>query len=138
MTRSHRIIALAVLGLALLAACGAAPTSTAPAAVANPATMSVAELKQKLDAGTTMLLLDVRTPEEYSGDGHVAGSVLIPLQELEGRLGELPTDKPIACICRSGNRSAQACALLAQRGFTNLTNVEGGMIAWKAAGYPAE
>lgn len=134
---------IVAIGLGLLTACGAAPQAAAPrqaapqvvAAVTN---ISVTDLKQKLDQRQQLVLLDVRTPEEYAGDGHVAGSRLIPLQDLASRAGELPKDQPIACICRSGNRSKTACDQLSQMGFTGLLNVEGGMHAWGQAGFPIE
>lgn len=130
---------LALASLLLLAACGAQPVPSAlsPASSAV-ATIGVADLKAQLDRQETMLLLDVRSAEEYAGDGHVAGSTLIPLPELERRVRELPTDRPIVCICRSGNRSTTACDLLARQGFTQLRNVRGGMIAWARVGYPIE
>jgi phage shock protein E len=53
-------------------------------------------------------------------------------------MGELQKDQPIACFCRSGNRSRTACEQLAQAGFTTLVNVDGGIGAWTAAGYPVE
>lgn len=123
-----------VLASLTLAACGAAG---APAASgAKPmGQMNVTQLKTKLDAGESLFLLDVRTPQEFSQDGHVAQATLIPLNELDSRLGELPKDQPIACICRSGNRSTQACSDLAARGY-DATNVSGGMNAWQAAGLP--
>jgi rhodanese-related sulfurtransferase len=136
-----RIGSLVLLGLFLLAACGGQPTPTRVAVgAAAPAvvTISVADLKAQLDHKQTLLLLDVRSAEEYANDGHVAGSVLIPLPELERRMRELPTDRAIVCICRSGNRSTTACDLLARQGFTQLRNVQGGMIAWGQAGYPIE
>ncbi|MEI8308762.1 MAG: rhodanese-like domain-containing protein [Chloroflexales bacterium] len=144
-TRSLGLLIL-VLGALALAACGAtattptAPTAPTIAAVAAGGAktfgqMSVSDLKAKLDAGESLFLLDVRTPEEFSQDGHVAAATLIPLNELDTRLSELPSDKPIACICRSGNRSTTACTDLAARGY-NVTNVTGGMHAWGAAGFP--
>ena len=83
------------------------------------------------------LLLDVREPQEYA-QGHAPGSLLIPLGQLDQRLAEISQykDKPVALICRSGNRSAYAQKLLAKAGFTETSNVEGGMIAWQKAGLP--
>ncbi len=83
------------------------------------------------------LLLDVREPQEYA-QGHAPGSVLIPLGELDQRLAEISQykDKPVALICRSGNRSAHAQKVLLKAGFTATTNIEGGMIAWQRAGLP--
>jgi len=133
-----------VLGALALAACGApatsamTPTTPTTATTAGATTfgqMTVADLQTKLDAKEPLFLLDVRTPEEFSQDGHVAAATLIPLNELDSRLSELPTDKPIACICRSGNRSTVACTDLAARGY-HVTNVTGGMHAWAAAGFP--
>lgn len=139
MRSPHMLIVLAG-ALLLLGACAAAPQAGPPAAAppAAFATIDVAELKARLDAGEELVVLDVRSPEEYAQDGRVAGSTLLPLPELAQRMGELERDQPIACMCRSGNRSLTACAQLAQAGFTSLVNVEGGMVAWSAAGYPVE
>jgi len=119
--------------LAILTACGA--TTTISNTTSTSKEITVAQLKNMLDQNENFLLLDVRTPAEFLQDGRVAQSTLIPLQELEQRLKELPTDKPIVCICRSGNRSAAACDLLRSRGYEAI-NVAGGIRAWKAAGYP--
>jgi rhodanese-related sulfurtransferase len=127
---------LLAVALVTVAACAPAPQAAAPAG--GFTTISVSDLKARLDAGDDLLVLDVRTPEEYAQDGHIAGSTLLPLQELPQRLGELEKDQPIACFCRSGNRSRTACEQLAQAGFTNLVNIDGGIGAWKAAGYPVE
>lgn len=84
-----------------------------------------------------VLLIDVREQNEYDM-AHVEGSMLIPLSELPGRLGEIMQhkDKPVIAICRSGKRSAQAVKLLHEKGFTQATSVEGGLIAWEQAGLP--
>ncbi len=132
--------------LLLLVACGATPQAAPPQAsvpqVSAPqagfTTISVQELKSRLDAGTPLRVLDVRSPEEYTQDGHLAGSTLMPLPELATRSSELAKDEPIACFCRSGNRSVAACEQLSAAGFTNLVNVDGGIRAWVAAGYPVE
>ena len=87
---------------------------------------------------STVLLLDVRTREEYNNDlGHIAGSMLIPVQELEQRLNELEPykGKTIVAICRSGNRSGKAADLLMHHGFIAM-NMEGGMIRWNEEGLP--
>ncbi len=83
------------------------------------------------------LLIDVREPDEYV-QGHAPGSTLIPLGQLEKRLSELAANKnkPIALICRSGNRSSMALKLLEKAGFTGAVNVLGGMSAWTRAGLP--
>ncbi len=81
------------------------------------------------------MFLDVRTPEEYKA-GHIEGAVLLPVQELEKRLNEVSKDKRVYVYCHSGKRSAKASNILAGAGFNNIENVEGGIVAWKAAGYP--
>ncbi|MGB9737471.1 rhodanese-like domain-containing protein [Chloroflexus sp.] len=128
------VLALLLMTTIILTACGTAATTTSPA-TKLPAEINVARLKTMLDRQENFFLLDVRTPQEFVQDGRIAQSTLIPLQELEQRLSELPTDKPIVCICRSGNRSAAACDLLRSHEFEAI-NVAGGMRAWAAAGYP--
>jgi len=82
------------------------------------------------------LLVDVRTPAEYAA-GHAPGAVLIPLDQIERRMGELGAkERPIALICRSGNRSGQAQSILERAGFTSTVNVAGGMNEWARAGLP--
>jgi len=81
------------------------------------------------------IFLDVRTAEEYA-DGHVDGSLLIPVQELEGRLNEVPKEKRVYVYCRSGKRSVAASNVLVKAGFSNIENIEGGINAWIDAGYP--
>lgn len=83
------------------------------------------------------LLLDVREPGEYE-QGHAPGSTLIPLGQLSSRLHEIRAyvSRPVAVICRSGRRSAQAAEILSRAGFTSVYNVQGGMNAWEAAALP--
>ena len=76
------------------------------------------------------ILIDVRMPAEYR-DGHIPGVVNIPLAELEKRLGEIPKDKKVVLICRTGNRSAQGTKFLRGKGFDNVFNSTGGMSTWK-------
>lgn len=86
-----------------------------------------------------VLILDVREKDEYSGSlGHIEGAKLLPLGELTKRAGELPTDKPIVAVCRSGARSAQAINILTQAGFKNTANLAGGMLRWRAEGLSVE
>ena len=84
-------------------------------------------------------ILDVREPDEFKGPlGHIIGARLIPLGELAGRLGELQRDRPIVTVCRAGSRSAQAVAILAQNGFTDVANLTGGMLRWRAEAHAVE
>lgn len=83
------------------------------------------------------LVLDVREDDEYKA-GHVLNSRQIPLGKLNQRIGELEKykDQPIVVICRSGNRSGMACAMLGKQGFTQAYNLGGGVIAWQKANLP--
>lgn len=84
-------------------------------------------------------LIDVREPDEYSGPlGHIRGATLIPLAQLEKRAGDLDRERPIITVCRSGARSAQAAVLLQKAGFPEVANLAGGMLRWRAAGYPVQ
>jgi glyoxylase-like metal-dependent hydrolase (beta-lactamase superfamily II)/rhodanese-related sulfurtransferase len=84
-------------------------------------------------------VVDVREPEEYDGPlGHIARARLVPLAQLASCTGELPRDKPIVTVCRSGARSAQAVVLLSKAGFTDVANLAGGMLRWRAEGHPVE
>ncbi len=79
-------------------------------------------------------VLDVREPSEYA-EGHVPSAVLIPLGELPSRVGEVPRDRPVYVICRSGRRSLTGARALAVVGIA-ATSVRGGTMAWMQAGYP--
>jgi glyoxylase-like metal-dependent hydrolase (beta-lactamase superfamily II)/rhodanese-related sulfurtransferase len=84
-------------------------------------------------------ILDVREADEFTGPlGHIVGAVLIPLGQLSVRVEELIRDRPIVAVCRAGSRSAQATAILQQAGFTEIANLNGGMLRWRAEGYPVE
>jgi rhodanese-related sulfurtransferase len=92
------------------------------------------ELAVKLKESPAPYLLDVREPHEFA-EGHIAGAKLIPLGDLARRMGELPRDREIVCVCRSGNRSGTATRHLAAAGYT-VANLSGGMISWTRAGLP--
>ena len=84
-------------------------------------------------------LVDVREPGEFAGPlGHLCDSRLIPMAELAARMGELDRSRPVVAVCRSGTRSAQAAVLLDKAGFKQVANLAGGMLRWRAAGYPVE
>jgi adenylyltransferase/sulfurtransferase len=92
--------------------------------------MSVKELKQRLDQGDDLLVLDVREPFEYQ----IAqiGGQLIPLGDLPKRMNELNTEQEIVVQCKSGGRSQRAAEFLAKNGFTKLHNLAGGITAWSS------
>lgn len=82
------------------------------------------------------LIVDVREADEFS-EAHVAGALLIPLDQLEARVSEIPKDRAILFICRSGRRSGKAQEVLLDRyGYREVYNVEGGVLAWEKAGLP--
>ena len=83
--------------------------------------------------------VDVRADHEFRGPlGHVRDSVLIPMPELEERIAELPEDRPLLLVCRSGKRSGVACERLRKLGIGPVANLTGGMIAWNHAQLPLE
>lgn len=80
-------------------------------------------------------LIDVRTEAEVSA-GIIAGAIHIPLHLLPLKAHEIPQHKPVVIYCRTGARSAQACAFMAAKGFDNTYNLAGGIVAWARAGRP--
>jgi rhodanese-related sulfurtransferase len=92
--------------------------------------IDVDELELRLARGA--ILIDVRRPDEHE-ESHIPDATLIPLDQVPDRVGDLPTDREVIVICRSGGRSAAACEFLASNGITAI-NVAGGMIAWVESG----
>jgi rhodanese-related sulfurtransferase len=90
--------------------------------------IQVEELKQRLDAGESLFLLDVREEHEYELSN--IGGHLIPLPELADRIDELDASQEIVALCKMGTRSAKAVQLLRQAGFANVRNLTGGIHAW--------
>jgi sulfur dioxygenase len=84
-------------------------------------------------------ILDVREPREFDGPlGHIRGARLMPLGELAERAGELADDRPIVAVSRAGSRSAQATVILREAGFSDVANLAGGMLRWRAEGHTVE
>jgi len=84
-------------------------------------------------------IVDVREPDEFVGPlGHIRGAKLIPLGQLTQRVDELPRDRPLVMVCRSGARSAQATVLLQRAGFAQVANLNGGMLRWRQDGHAVE
>ena len=155
----RRALALALVAPVLLAgslgraACGgdeAADPSTsansatsatsagADVAAASPRLVSPAEAQAFLAAPPAGLtVLDVRTAEEFAA-GRLEGAIMIDFQSASfaADVDQLPHDAPVFVYCRSGNRSAQAVAQMVQLGFTDITELDGGIVAWQAAGQP--
>ena len=82
-------------------------------------------------------MVDVRAPRERS-QKRIAGSVGIPLNHLGERLSELPADRPLLVYCAGGYRSSIAASLLQRHGFTQVSEIAGGIAAWEAANLPVE
>jgi rhodanese-related sulfurtransferase len=91
--------------------------------------LSATELKNKIQQEETLFLLDVREPHEFKY-AHIANSVLIPLNQIPKRLGELDPLQEIVVICHHGMRSQQAANYLARSGYKKIANLTGGIDAW--------
>jgi adenylyltransferase/sulfurtransferase len=101
----------------------------APAAAATGAETTVEELKQRLDRGEDVFILDVRNPEEFQ-ICRIPGSTLVPLPSLPQRFAELDREREMVVHCKSGMRSQKAIQFLREKGFRKLTNLKGGILAW--------
>jgi rhodanese-related sulfurtransferase len=132
--RPHALlVALTLIASFAIGACGGAATPTIRAPGSLAPEVSTSEAAELRDAGA--FVLDVREPNEWAA-GHIPGATLIPLGQLAGRASEVPTDRTVLVVCRSGNRSAQGRDILRQSGFSSVTSMAGGMTDWAAAGLP--
>jgi rhodanese-related sulfurtransferase len=122
-----KVIAL-IASVLLLAGC-----SSSASGVTN---MNVSEFSQKITE-TGVVTLDVRTPGEFA-EGHIEGARLIDFQSgnFENEIAALDKNASYAVYCRSGNRSGQAVKVMQDAGFTNVFNMNGGVIDWANAGLP--
>ena len=101
--------------------------------------IQVDDLKQRLDIGDEVLILDVRGTSEYAGEhGHIPGARNIPVEELPRRMDELDKyrERPIVVVCRTDRRSTQAAQQLTHAGFADVHVVRGGMMEWSRAAFP--
>jgi len=138
-TGGEDLIQKIMLAIALLAIVSFLPHIIST--LRNHTMVSVRELKERLDAGEDVLILDVRTAEDYVGEQHhIKDSLLIPLEELEASMRELDgyLDAPIVTICRTHRKSGKAAELLAQHGFSDVHVARMGMTDWNRRGYPVE
>jgi uncharacterized membrane protein YdjX (TVP38/TMEM64 family) len=97
------------------------------------------DFRQRLNTDKDLLVLDVRTPEDFIGEqGHIVGAVNIPVEELQQRMAELGEylEQTVAIVCRTDKRSAKAALLLTEEGFADVHVVRGGMTKWTKAGLP--
>ena len=101
--------------------------------------MNTEDFRQRLDTDKDLLVLDVRTSEDFIGEqGHISGAVNIPVEELQQRMAELgdQLEYPVAIVCRTDKRSVKAALLLTEEGFADVHVVRGGMTKWIEAGLP--
>ena len=130
-----RFLALFTLALSALtlSACAAPPAVADPTPTVAPAEykkISATDAKARMDSGDEIVILDVRTKEEFDA-GHIAGAILVPNETILDTQPELlpDLDAEILVYCRSGNRSAQAAKKLIAIGYTNVVDF-GGIIDW--------
>ena len=97
--------------------------------------VDVKQAAEMQDGERNALIIDVREPNEYT-QIRAVGAVLVPLGQLSGRIDELPRDRELLMMCRTGGRSQNATQFLQANGFENVTNVSGGIRAWHNAGLP--
>jgi len=151
MAKTHAALAATLSAALALAACGgsddAGPTIEAveaaePAGESNAAAgisvVSPDEAAATLDdAPADLVVLDVRTPEEFA-EGHIEGATMLDFYRADFReqLAELDPDVPYVLYCRSGNRSGETRAMMVELGFTDVEDVDGGILAWAGAGLP--
>jgi rhodanese-related sulfurtransferase len=125
-----RWIGLGIIAVALLAAAILLWPKTT-----HSNEISVTKAYEEYQQG--VYILDVRTQAEWD-QAHIANSTLIPLDQLQNRLTELPRDRDIVVVCQTGKRSQTGKNLLQDAGYTRAVCMTGGLTAWKAAGYPLE
>lgn len=98
--------------------------------------VEVSELNSMIESGEkTLRVIDVRQPAEIAA-GTVPNAEAMPMHTIPLRMTELSKDEKLVLVCRSGARSAQACAFLQQQGFDEVYNLRGGMIGWAGSGLP--
>src|SRR5262245_33231362 len=134
-----RDLAVTRMHVAALAA-GETPSSEAIVRGVPYRDVSAADAFGLWEKASGLVVLDVRTPGEFAS-GHIPGARLVPVDELEARIGELPPPETTMLVtCAAGGRSAAACDLLGRRGYARLLNLVGGMGAWpgpRESGAPA-
>jgi adenylyltransferase/sulfurtransferase len=109
--------------------CGVTRAAPEVVAVSNATDITALELKQRLDRGDRLKIVDVREPNEYQIN-RIAGSVLIPLGEVPRRYNELDPEDELIMQCKSGVRSARAADFLRSVGFKKVLNLKGGILDW--------
>lgn len=133
MNRNTRL--LIVIGAVLMAAASAYWYMLPGENEGEYGDVTVELVRELIQEKPSLVILDVRTDGEYR-DGHIEGAVNIPVNELEGRLGELEKEDETLVYCRTGNRSGTAVGILKENGYEKIFHMNKGITAWTAAGYP--
>ena len=147
MTKTRLLLTVLLTALLLAAGCSSGDTETSDAGTqssSSPADAETAGIRLvspaegaalQADPPDDLVILDVRTPEEFS-EGHLDGATMLDFYEADfaDRVGELDPDVPYLLYCRSGNRSGQTTSIMSELGFTDVAEVDGGIVAWNAAG----
>jgi rhodanese-related sulfurtransferase len=130
MSHAMRLLGLTSVAVLALAVCGRS---------GGVHSISGDDLARRIAAGSSPLVLDVRTPEEYAA-GHIPGARNIPYDQLAARLSELGVghSDEIVVHCEGGKRAANAERTLADAGYTNVRDLQGHMRGWQQAGRPIE
>lgn len=105
----------------------------------NVPQIDATEVKKAIDAKEAFMLLDVRTPQEFA-KGSIAGSVNIPVDEVQAKIEGLIPDKKntVYVYCLSGSRSIHAVEVMVKLGYSHVYDMRSGLLAWRAKGYPTQ
>jgi rhodanese-related sulfurtransferase len=123
-----------VIALVFLASGG---MSAEPGDSAEAPSIQASELSARREKGTAPVVIDVRTTEEYTA-GHIPGAVNIPFDEVAARISEVEAPHGVALYCMVGPRARKGETALLANGHSSVFHLEGGLAAWKEAGYPVE
>lgn len=130
-----RLVGVVTVLVLIVAGCGSAAPADADLGLRQ---VSVTDASQLLeDAADDLVVLDVRTPEEFDA-GHLEDAVMVDFyrDDFASLIGELDPNVPYLLYCRSGNRSGQTLELMRDLGFTNVADIDGGILEWDSAGLP--
>lgn len=122
-------IRLMILFLVAIAALGAACNGSSKAPTGGYANIAPQELQAQMDSGVKLTIVDLREPSLYRA-GHIPGAKNIPFEEFNNRINELSPQAKIVLVCHTGPMGDISGSLLAERGYTTVSNVGGGMAAW--------
>jgi len=125
MTVSRWLLICLIVATAAATSCGGAGKSSTP----RYSALASQELQAEIDAGGKPTIIDLREPELYRA-GHIPGAQNTPFDQFEQRMNELKPDARIVLVCHSGPMGDVAGSILAERGYTKVSNLKGGMAAW--------